>query len=177
MRMPAPAFRDGTLPSTLLSKSGPHGGDGRMTRLASIVFGALACAVSNTYTAAQSDTVIEIGGFSHETSGGLPDGWKPLTFPKIKTYTRYALVPDGGQMVVRADANASASGLVTEVNIDPHVYPVIRWRWKIANLIKHADLTRKDGDDYPARLYVNFRGSRDELGFLEKVEAAIYRRL
>jgi Protein of unknown function (DUF3047) len=147
-----------------------------MMRLSSVVFGALACALCTTCTAAQSDAVIEVGAFSHETIGGLPSGWKPLTFPKIKTYTRYALVPDDGRIVVRADASASASGLITAVNIDPHAYPLIRWRWKIANLIAHADLTRKSGDDYPARLYINFRGKPEALGFLEKVEAAIYRR-
>lgn len=148
-----------------------------MMRLVSVVFGTLACAFCITCTAAQSDDVIEVGRFSHETSGGLPGGWKPLTFPRIKTYTHYALVSDDGRIVVRAQADASASGLVTRVNIDPHAYPVIHWRWKIANLIEHADLTRKSGDDYPARLYINFRGKPEAPGFLEKVEIAVYRRL
>lgn len=69
-----------------------------------------------------------------------------------------------------------ASGLVSDVHIDPNEYPIVRWRWKIANLLERGDLTRKDGDDFPARVYVNFRGKREELGLLEKVEIAIYRK-
>jgi hypothetical protein len=140
--------------------------------------GALAGAVFAVWTTTvQSGDVVEIGGFSNETLGGLPSMWKPLTFPKIRRYTDYALVPNDGQIVVRARARASASGLIKQTHIDPHKYPIIRWRWKIANLIEHADLTRKDGDDYPARLYINFRGKSSELSFLERVENALYRKL
>ena len=142
-----------------------------------VVLGALACGVCATYTAAQGDAAIEVGGFSREASGGLPAMWKPLTFPKIPRHTSYALVPDSGRVVVRAEAKASASGLATDVHIDPREYPIVRWRWKIANLVERADLTRKDGDDYPARLYINFRGKQKELSFLDKVEIAVYRRL
>lgn len=140
-----------------------------------MLLGALA---GTAFTVAASDNgIIEVGDFSHDLSGTQPLGWRPLTFPKIPNHTHYVLVADPDQVVVRADAKASASGLVTDVHIDPHEYPVIHWRWKISNLIKHADLTRKDGDDYPARLYINFRDKSDNLSFLERVETAIYRKL
>ncbi len=148
-----------------------------MKRLHSVLLGALAYIAFAASTAAERDDGILVGGFSRETIGGLPAKWKPLTFPKISHHTNYMLVADDGQVVVRADAKASASGLVTEVRIDPHEYPIIHWRWKIANLLERADLTRKDGDDYPARLYINFRGKRDESSFMDNVEIAIYRKL
>lgn len=121
--------------------------------------------------------VFDAGLFSHATVGALPPGWMPLTFPNIHRHTHYALVSDGGRLVVRAQSQASASGLVAPVRIDPHAYPIVRWRWKIANLIPRADLHRKAGDDYPARLYVSFRGKRGELSFLDKVQIAVYRKL
>jgi hypothetical protein len=148
-----------------------------MKRLLSILLGALACTAFVASTAAERDDSIEVGGFSHGAIGGLPAKWKPLTFPTIRNHTSYALVSDGGLVVVRAEAKASASGLATDVRIDPREYPIIRWRWKIANLLERADLTRKDGDDYPARLYINFRGKRDESSFLDNVEIAVYRKI
>jgi|SRR5690554_2880607 len=55
--------------------------------------------------------------FSTMTS--LEDGWEPLTFPNIETHTRYTLDTDDGQQVIRADADASASGLIARVELVP----------------------------------------------------------
>jgi len=107
--------------------------------------------------AAQSDTVIEIATFSRATVGqSVPDGWKPLTFKKIPAQTRYEVVSDGNMTVVKALSDAAASGLTKEVRIDPKEFPIVRWRWKVENLLQKSDATRKDGDDYPARLYITF---------------------
>jgi hypothetical protein len=138
--------------------------------------GAAAAALITLAAAEPDDGVLEVGAFSRATAGGLPPAWVALTFPKIRHPTHYALAPDDGRVVVRAEANASASALITNVQIDPHAYPIIRWRWKIGNLIERADLARKEGDDYPARVYVNFRDEHAELSFFEKVEAAVYRK-
>lgn len=148
-----------------------------MKLVSALLLGTLGCVFYTTCAVAGDNAFLDIGRFSSERSGGLPPGWKPLIFPKIKNHTRYALAPDDGRMVVHADAVASASGLITDVNVDAREYPLIRWRWKIANLVARADMTRRAGDDYPARLYVNFRDRHDNPGFLEKVEAAVYRRL
>ena len=106
---------------------------------------------------AEGGTALEVGKFSASEPGGrLPDGWKPLTFKKIPTLTTYELVRDGEHVVVKATSDASASGLTKEVMIDPKEFPVVRWRWKVDHLLKNSDATRKDGDDYPARLYITF---------------------
>ena len=65
---------------------------------------------------------------------------------------------------------ATASGLVKEVTIDPREYPVFRWRWKIENLLKTGDVTKKEGDDYPARLYITFAYDPDKVSFSRKVK-------
>jgi hypothetical protein len=96
---------------------------------------------------------LDIGRFSAGRPGPvLTDGWKPLTFKKVQKSTAYELVTDGGAVVVKATSEASASGLTKEVRIDPSVYPVVQWRWKVENLLTRSDVTRKSGDDYPARL-------------------------
>jgi len=142
-----------------------------------VSLGALACAAFASSAPARADSTgaMVIGEFSHAALGALPEKWKLLTFPKVRNHTSYVLAADGDAIAVRAEARASASALVTDVRIDPHEYPIIRWRWKIENLIDRADLTRKNGDDYPARLYINFRDENAKLGFLERIEAAFYR--
>jgi hypothetical protein len=98
-----------------------------------------------------------VGNFSSAAPGtDWPDGWKPLTFAKIDRPTSYALVRDGDTTVVRATSEASASGMVRPIRIDPKQYPIITWRWRIENVLAHGDATRKSGDDYPARLYITF---------------------
>lgn len=68
-------------------------------------------------------------------------------------------------MVAMARSEASASGLAREIRIDPREYPFVRWRWKVDNLIESSDISRKDGDDYPARLYVTFEHHPDRVSF------------
>jgi hypothetical protein len=65
---------------------------------------------------AQTASTIEVGSFSKASPGQeLPEGWKPLTFQNIERKTQYRLVRDGEGVVVKAVADASASGLIREI--------------------------------------------------------------
>lgn len=120
---------------------------------------------------AQNTSTLEVGKFSAASEGAaIPDGWKPLTFKKIPKLTTYELVKDGEHVVVKATSEASASGLTKEVKIDTRDYPIVRWRWKIENLLKTSDATRKDGDDYPARLYITFEYDPDKVSVGKKLK-------
>jgi len=120
---------------------------------------------------ADSSTVLDVGKFSANLSGSaLPEGWKPLTFKKIPKLTSYELVKDGGSVVVKATSEASASGLIKEIKIDPKAFPIVRWRWKVENLLKNSDVRRKGGDDYPARLYITFEYDPDKVSFGKKLK-------
>lgn len=118
-----------------------------------------------------SPAVLDVGKFSTEEAGRtLPEGWKPLTFKKIERHTKYELVKDGETVVVKAVSEASASGLTKEVKIDPLEYPIVRWRWKVGNLINTSDVASKQGDDYPARLYITFEYDPDKVSFWKKAK-------
>ena len=107
---------------------------------------------------AGSPPTIEVGAFSIAAPGGpWPDGWKPLTFPKIPQHTRYDLVKDGDRVAVKAASQASSSGYTKEILIDPKEYPIIQWQWKVSNVLKGGDVSKQTGDDYPARIYVTFQ--------------------
>lgn len=117
----------------------------------------------------ESDSVLEVGKFSAAAPGTeFPENWKPLTFPKIKRHTTYTLIREGDNVVVKAVSEASSSGLTREIAIDPKEFSVVQWKWKVSHLLKKSDVTRKDGDDYPARLYITFAYDSNKVGFFEK---------
>ncbi len=119
---------------------------------------------------AQNETVLEVGKFSASQVGtALSDGWKPLTFKKIPKHTSYEVVKDGDVTVVKAVSEASASGLIKPVVIDPKEYPIVRWRWKIDNVLKSSNVALKNGDDFPARLYITFAYDPDKVSFGKKL--------
>ena len=114
---------------------------------------------------------IEVGKFSDAQPGGtFPSGWKPLTFENISNHTHYELVADGKNSVVKAVSRQSSSGMTREITIDPKEYPIVKWRWKVENILEKSDVTQKSGDDYPARLYVTFEYDSSEMGFFEKAK-------
>ncbi|MEO8340773.1 MAG: DUF3047 domain-containing protein [Nitrospirota bacterium] len=120
---------------------------------------------------AESVALLEVGKFSvSQVEQALPDGWKPLTFKKIPKHTSYGVVKDGGVTVVKAVSEASASGLTKPVLIDPREYPIVRWRWKIDNVLQGSDVTLKEGDDFPARLYITFAYDPDKVSFGKKLK-------
>lgn len=119
---------------------------------------------------AQEPARLVVGDFSRAAEGtNLPDGWSPLTFKKIAQHTHYEVVKDGATSVVKAVSDASASGLTKALTIDPREYPLVRWRWKVENLLARSDVRRKDGDDYPARLYITFAYEPDKVGIGKKL--------
>lgn len=128
--------------------------------------------------AADAPDRIEVGKFSAEPEGrGTPAGWKSWTFRKIERHTTYVTVREDGNVVVRATAESSASGLIRAVKIDPREYPILAWRWRVSNVYMKGDVNRKDGDDYPARIYVAFDYDPQSLGLVDRAKHAAVRLL
>jgi len=120
---------------------------------------------------AESPARVGIGTFSAATPDGpWPNGWKPLTFPKIPQHTTYRLVKDGDRVAVKAASQASSSGLTKEILIAPKEYPIIQWQWKVSNVLKGGDVAKKEGDDYPARMYVTFQYDSQKVGLFGKAK-------
>jgi len=120
---------------------------------------------------AGDDGIFRAGAFSMALPGeDLPVGWQRLTFRRIERHTRYSLVEVGNGVVVRAVSERSASGLARPLSLSPREYPIIEWRWKVDNVLQKGDVTRRDGDDYPARLYITFAFDPDRAGYLERLK-------
>lgn len=99
----------------------------------------------------------QVTPFSAGVPGGvLPGAWRPTRIPKVPLETRYALVEDGGRVVLRAESAAGMSGLTHPLRVDPAATPVLRWRWKVSAPLEAGRFGSREGDDYAARVYVLF---------------------
>jgi len=120
---------------------------------------------------------VVVGTFSSgSVDGHLPLDWNPWILKNVKRHSAYMLVRDDGT-VIKAVADASASGLMRNIMIDPQEYPILQWRWKVANIIETADVSRKESNDSPARVYVAFAYDIRKVGLLERLKYEAAKRI
>ncbi|HSO19171.1 MAG TPA: DUF3047 domain-containing protein [Desulfosarcina sp.] len=131
---------------------------------------------SGTASGRQAETVA-VGRFSAMEPGAPVAGWEAMTFPNIESHTRYALVEVDGKTVLRAESDASASGMVKRIDVDPGQYPLIAWEWRVANVLAKGDVTSKAGDDYAARIYITFDEASERISFLQRTKRAAIKML
>lgn len=98
----------------------------------------------------------------------LPAGWIVQPIPKVDRQTRFDLIRDGDITVLRARADAAAASLRDAVAADLANTPLLRWRWKTDRVLANADMTKKSGDDYSARMYVFFDRKPGQMSFGER---------
>jgi hypothetical protein len=82
--------------------------------------------------------------------------WQHQPFAKIPRHSSYQAVRCDDSPCLQLESNNSASALVLQQQFNVYDYPQLTWRWKISNVYRKGDSSRKEGDDYPARLYVMF---------------------
>lgn len=105
----------------------------------------------------------------NEPGDALPNGWRLWTLSRFKKSTEYKLVDIEGRTAVKAVADASASGLVHNLDLDPRQYPLLSWQWRVDKLIKTADNTTKHLEDSPVRVVVSFAGDLESLSLDDRM--------
>lgn len=114
----------------------------------------------------------DVQPFSANVTGStLPSGWQPWIINRAKTPTLYQLVKDAGtgEVVLRAVAERSASGMKQRLDVAPAERPVIAWRWCVMDLITAADNQDRYSEDAPARLMLFFDGDKGVLPAREQM--------
>jgi hypothetical protein len=102
--------------------------------------------------------------FSETAAGAaIPSPWAAVKINDRKLPTRYALVEDGGTVVLNAQADGAASALGHPVSANLADTPWLRWRWKVAGPIASADPSVAQREDAPARIVLEFEGDRSKL--------------
>lgn len=80
-------------------------------------------------------------------------GWEDKSF---RGATEYALVTDEGRQALKAHSVKAASAKIRTITINAKETPILRWWWKVERSLPGEDVTKKQGDDFAARVYVVF---------------------
>jgi hypothetical protein len=91
--------------------------------------------------------------------------------------TVYRLASISGSGAVEARAAASMALLARPVTVDLAKTPILCWRWLVDGPVTNADMNRKSGDDYAARVYVSFDMPDNALSAGTKLKLGIARRM
>jgi len=114
--------------------------------------------------------------FSSAAPGAaMPPPWRVITLPRIERHTRFDLATVDGTTVLRVAADGSYANLLHPLDGVPAQR--LRWRWRVEQPIEGADLTRKEGDDVPARVCVLFDVPLERLALVDRVRVELGRAL
>ncbi len=108
--------------------------------------------------------------FSSASNEQLPAPWRVVGVPGGKIpLTRYAITELDGRKVLRVEASKSYGNLVHAL---PAVIPDaglrLRWRWRLDEPLRGADLRRREGDDSPLKVCALFDMPLQKLGLIER---------
>lgn len=87
--------------------------------------------------------------------GNPPAPWRMIPYQGEKP-TTYRIASVEGRIAIEARADGSMSLMARPIAVDLAERPVACWRWYVDGPIQKADMTRKAGDDYAARIYIAF---------------------
>jgi len=107
--------------------------------------------------------------FIREDFHDLED-WRPLTFPKIDSHSRYEVIQTNGQSYLQAVTDSSASGIIFKNTFDVYQYPLVEWKWQVSNIFEKGNAKTKAGDDYPLRIYIVFKYDPVKADLFEKAK-------
>jgi hypothetical protein len=107
----------------------------------------------------------------------IPAPWEVRSVDERIPATQYQLRLWDGVAAVEALADRSMAMLARPVSVDLPQTPVLCWQWRIDAPIAAADMRRKSGDDYAARVYVGFRLPAASMSAMTRFKLAMARRL
>jgi len=105
--------------------------------------------------------VAEIAPFSTMAPGEIREPWRLLSLVDVKP-AEAALVADDGATVLRVRSIAASGSVAQSIDANPRGL-ALAWRWKVDRVVQAADMERRSGDDYAARVYVFFDVPRADL--------------
>ncbi|MET0541167.1 MAG: DUF3047 domain-containing protein [Variovorax sp.] len=136
----------------------------------------LAVAGAFVTPAAKADAGDALRPFSNSKSDQPPPPWHFTTLPN-KPDTRFEVVQQGRQRVLKVESDQSYGNLVHRTLVPLQGEPTLAWRWRVDQFVQGADLRTKAGDDGAAKLCVFFDLPVDRLSFTERARLAIARSL
>ena len=111
------------------------------------------------------------------TETAIPPPWEVRSVARGVPQTQYRLRVWDDVPSVEALADHSMAMLARPVSVNLLQTPVLCWRWRVDAPVAAADMLRKSGDDYAARMYVAFRLPKQELSALTRFKLGAVRRM
>ena len=133
-----------------------------------------------TLAALSASTAIAESQWVGRFDGGdsaIPAPWKVERIDPRIPPTEYAIRDWDGVGAVEARADKSMALLARPLEVDLQKTPILCWQWRIDAPIASADMSKKSGDDYAARVYLNFDVPADQLDFGTRTKLALGRTL
>lgn len=116
-----------------------------------------------------------VGRFDAE--GAPPKPWRIVQLDDDVAPTRYRVTTTAGVPSVEARSRDSMAILARPVSIDLAATPILCWRWYVDGPVAGADMRKKSGDDYAARVYVAFDMPNSALSAATRFKLGVARRL
>ena len=116
-----------------------------------------------------------VGRFSGE--GPPPAPWRVVRLDRNVAATLYARATIDGVDAIEARSEDSMALLARPLSVDLAATPILCWRWRIDAPVAEADMRRRGGDDYAARIYVSFDMPDSAIGLAARLRIALGRRL
>jgi len=115
-----------------------------------------------------------VGRFS-DADTAIPAPWVVERLNEKFAATRYTIRRWDGVVAVEAHASKSMALLGRPLAVDLGKTPVLCWQWRIDAPVASADMTRKSGDDYAARVYLTFTVPPEDLGLGTRAKLGLAR--
>jgi hypothetical protein len=137
----------------------------------------LAAALATAATLALAIDAAPLAPFSRGAPGAtLPPGWEARFLQRVPR-SQVALVADEGTTVLEVRSQGSAGVAAHGVRAEAGAHPILAWRWKVDRVVVTGDLTRREGDDFAARVYVFFDLPLAEVPFVDRFKIRLARLL
>lgn len=115
-----------------------------------------------------------VGRFSGED---VPSPWRVVRLNEKIAPTTYRGATVEGVAAIEARSSRAMALLARPISVDLSRTPILCWRWLVDAPVASADMSRRSGDDYAARIYVTFDMPDSALGAATRIRLALARRL
>lgn len=118
--------------------------------------------------------LVRVGDF-YTDEGVIPPPWEIVHLDKRHAPTQYRIRAWDGVTGIEAVAEQSMALLARPLDINIEQTPVLCWLWRIDAPLVSADMHKKSGDDYAARVYVSFSMPDDALRMSTRIKLGLAR--
>jgi Protein of unknown function (DUF3047) len=120
-------------------------------------------------------TVVSARDFSaYRVTESVADRYRILSIPSIKA-NQFSFANDYDKTVLKITSQQSASSVAIPIVSVAASKALLTWRWKVSNVVASADMRRKNGEDFAARVYVFFDVPLESLSFIERSKIRLAR--